>query len=1035
MRLKFYEFSNLSFLLLTFCGLLCYSTTNGQDRQIEGQVLSGDDNSPLIGVNVLIPGTNQGTVTGIEGDFAVQLDPAVDRLVFSYVGYQTDTVVIGNQSYLNVVLIPDITQLQDIVVIGYGSMEEKDLTSAITTVKAEEITKTPTSQAMQALQGRVAGVQIVSNGQPGGSPTVRVRGIGSFEGKGAPLYVVDGMFFDNIDFLNPNDIETISVLKDASASAIYGVRAANGVVLIETKSGSFNQEPEIVYDGYYGVQVPQNVIKMSNSEQFVQYVNETGDPADISFVNMAMQRYGRSRVNPNVPNPNTDWYDEVMAPAPIQNHTLSFNGGGEKTRYSIGGSFFNQQGLMEETRNEYKRLNFRTKVDADIKDWLTVGGNFNFSIARKYEGDDATWFRSYFAVPIMPVYDEQNTDASPYQVANAQQIGYRGNQNPFISLLYNDNRKDIGNVLGNFYVEIDLIPDKLSFNTTYNYSMEAINFRQVDFAYSDGETDFQSAIRRENLTSFDQVWDNYLTYNQDIGKHYLTLVGGYSYRSEYAELLFLRGEDISPDPSWDMQELWYLSRALNFDTENIGDATAPSGANSEILGNRTINGSLYFQSYFGRLAYNYDDRYLLYGTYRRDGNNKFQKKWGNFFTVGAGWVISEENFFNVDFIDFLKFRGSWGQMGNDGIRPAVGAPTIEENTTAINDVFITGRRLRPTFDLIEQWETTIEENFGITARMFNNRLSLEADYFIRDTENLAVSIIPPVFRDTERRSVGEIRNTGFELALNWTNDISDDISYSIGGNLATLKNEVLNLGGVESLNAGSAEFRQISILGEPFEAFYGYEIVGVFQNEEEISNSGYTAEFLAESNLVPGDFFFQDQNGDGEINDEDRVILGSYIPDLTYGFNIGFTYRYLELTANFQGQMGHDILNRKRGEIIFTNDTNLDAELVTNLWRGEGTSNRYPSAAGLRKGWNQNMSEYFVESGSYFRIQNVRLSYRFFDKSILGVSMPETRITLTAERPLTVFDYNGFNPEVQDGIDRQVYPVPAIYTVGLNIKY
>jgi TonB-linked SusC/RagA family outer membrane protein len=534
--------------------------------------------------------------------------------------------------------------------------------------------------------------------------------------------------------------------------------------------------------------------------------------------------------------------------------------------------------------------------------------------------------------------------------------------------------------------------------------------------------DFQSAIRRESVTSFDQIWDNFLTYENNFGDHFLTVVGGYSYRSEYAEILFARGEEISPNPSRDQQELWYLSRALNIDIDNVGDANG-----------NTLNGELFFQSLFGRIAYNYDDRYLLYTTYRRDGNNKFQKQWGDFFTFGAGWVISEENFFNANFIDFLKLRGSWGQLGNDNIRPAVGAPTLEETTTAINNTLVTGRRLRPTFDLIEQWETTEEINVGITSRLFNDRLLLEADYFIRDTENLAVGIIPPVFRDTERRSRGEIRNEGLELNLNWTDNFSSGFSYNIGANMATLKNEVLSLGGAQGLNAGQAEFRQRSIVGEPFEAFYGYEVVGVFQDEEQINNSGYTQEFITDNNLVPGDFFFRDQNDDGVVDADDRVVLGSYLPNLTYGFNFGLNYKNVSLTANFQGQAGHQILNRKRGEIIFTNDTNLDAELINNLWRGPGTSDRYPSAAGLRKGWNQNMSDYFVESGTYFRVQNVRLSYLFADQNWYGSNLPRTRLTLTAERPLTVFNYNGFNPEVPDGIDRQVYPIPAIYTVGLNI--
>jgi len=347
---------------------------------------------------------------------------------------------------------------------------------------------------------------------------------------------------------------------------------------------------------------------------------------------------------------------------------------------------------------------------------------------------------------------------------------------------------------------------------------------------------------------------------------------------------------------------------------------------------------------------------------------------------------------------------------------------------------VAGNTVDNFFDYLDEWENTEEINVGITSTFLNQRLSLDADYYIRDTKNAIVTIILPLIRENVRRNRGEIRNSGFELALNWSDDISDNIHYSFGGNLATLKNEVRSLGGPQYLDAGTAEFRQRSIIGEPMQTFYGYEVLGVFQNDEEINSSGLTEQFIADNNLVPGDFMYKDQNGDGVIDDQDRVVLGSFLPSVTYGFNIGFSYRNLSLSANFQGQYGHSILNRKRGEIIFTTDTNIDADLATNLWRGEGTSNKYPSAAGLRKGYNQAMSDYFVEDGSYFRIQNVRLSYQIKDNQLFGMAMPDARITFTAERPLTLFNYNGFNPEVPNGVDRQTYPIPAVYTIGLNLE-
>lgn len=1012
---RFVSFSLLWLLLLTIPSLVL-----GQETiAVNGKVTSYESGAGLPGVTIRVKGTGEGTVTDLDGNYRIRV-PEDATLIFSFVGFETEEVEVNGRSTINVSMIEDIETLSEVVVVGYGTQEEKDLTSAISTVQAEEITKTPTGQVMQSLQGKVAGVQIVSSGAPGANPTVRVRGVGSFAGDAGPLYVVDGMFFDDIDFLNPNDIQTMSVLKDASAAAIYGVRAANGVVLIETKSGSFNQEPEITYDGYYGIQRAQNVLKLANAEQFAQYIRGTGVIADISFIDNAFQRFGRSRINPNVPNVNTDWYDEILQIAPIQNHSLSISGGGERARYSVGANYFEQEGLLRETRNEYGRYNFRGKLDFVATEWLTSGLNLNVSNATQYVAENSVWFKSYFAVPILPVYDELNTAASPFPFGNAQLLGYRNSQNPFFELYFNDNTNKINKVLANVYLDFELIPDKLSFRTTYNHSYGNLNARNVNFRFNDGQTQHPYAIRKENSVSVDGIWDNILTYQENIDNHNFTFLAGYSYRFENNSRVFARGTGTSEAgaPQRGREELWYISNAEVIDVGGVGD----SGVR------------LFGTSYFGRIAYNYDDRYLLYGTFRRDGTSKFQQKWGNFPTIGLGWVVSEEDFFDVNFIDFLKFRGSWGRLGNAGISPAIGAPTLVDITTAIGDELVSGREVDFIYDYLDRWETTEETNIGISSNFFDSRLSLEADYYVRTTKDAVVTIILPLIRSGVRRNSGEIRNSGVELALRWADNISDNFSYSVGGNFATLENEVLSLGGQPYLDAGSAEFRQRSIIGQPIEAFFGYEVAGVFQNEQQINNSGLNSEFIAEMELEPGDFIYKDQNNDGVINDQDRVVLGSYLPDLTYGFNMGLNWNNFELSALFQGQSGHSILNRKRGELIFTTDTNIDAELANNLWRGDGTSNIYPSAAGLRKGWNQYMSDYFVEDGSYFRIQNVVLAYNLLNNELFGANMPDARITLTAERPLTVFDYNGFNPEVPNGIDRQTYPIPAVYTIGLRLK-
>lgn len=382
------------------------------------------------------------------------------------------------------------------------------------------------------------------------------------------------------------------------------------------------------------------------------------------------------------------------------------------------------------------------------------------------------------------------------------------------------------------------------------------------------------------------------------------------------------------------------------------------------------------------------------------------------------------------YINFLKLRASWGQLGNDNIQASDGAITTSIVNTAINGVLVSGAKISNTYSSLK-WEVTEETNIGLTARMFKNRLSADADYFIRDTKNAAIYVSIPAVGGTVLKNVGIIRNSGFELALNWEDAISGDLKYNVGINISTLKNKVRDLYGQPYIDGGSAEFRQRSIVGQPLLAFFGREVVGVYQNQAEID-----ADPIAVANgLVPGDFKYKDQNDDDIINDDDRVVLGSYFPTFMYGMNLGLTYKDFELTANMVGQAGNKILNRKRGEIIWTADGNMDADLAKNRWHGDGTSNKYPSSSGLRRGWNQKMSDYFVEDGSFFRIQNVQLAYNLKNKQLFGAEMPDMRVSLTADRPLTVFKYNGFSPEVANGIDTQTYPIPAVYTIGLNVKF
>ncbi|MBS3775106.1 MAG: TonB-dependent receptor [Bacteroidales bacterium] len=986
-----------------------------QQQQIEvtGTVTEAETGNPLPGVNIVIQGTTRGTTTDMDGNYTIEA-PEDATLVYSFVGYESQTIPVNGRREINVTLEQSSMQLEEVVAIGYGSAKRKDLTSSISTVNSEDIDKTPSADALQSLQGKVSGVEIVSSGAPGTSPTVRVRGIGSYPGRGneSPLYVVDGAFYDNIDFLNTSEIESMSVLKSASAAAIYGVRAANGVIVIETKSGEFDRETQITYDGYYGVQVAQDVLKMANAEQYTKMAMASGSAADSLYILNAMQRYGRSRKNPNVPDVNTDWYDEILRPGPMQNHSLTISGGTEKSSYSIGTSYFTQKGILD-MKNNYQRFNLRSKVDHQAKDWLTIGGNVMFSDAQRYAPANSAWRRAYHAVPIFPAYDNQNEDAEPLQLGAADMLGYRGGQNPLAATEFNENQILTRKMLANFYAEVEIIPEQLTFKTTYNYTYSSFQGENVGLSYYVTEN-----MQRENSTLnkytnviSDKIWDNTLTYDNSFDNHNLRVMLGSSFRDESFQRLAAGGLNFPEE----QRNAWYLDKADEINEDAVGDG-----------GSR-----LYGLSYFGRVQYNYQNKYYIYGTMRADGTQKYQEKWGYFPSLGVGWSISQEDFMqNVDPINFLKLRASWGQLGNDKIRPSAGTATTNVVNTAIDGSLVSGTQRTSTYSVLE-WELVEEFDVGVTATLFDNRMDIDFDYFIRDTKNAAIDVQRPLLGGSTLKNQGEIRNQGVELSMNWSDNINDNWSYRVGGNLSTLNNEVLNLFGQPYLNGGSAEFRQRSIPGEPLLAFYGWEVAGVYQNQTEIQNDP-----IAQNNgLVPGDFKYVDQNGDEAIDAEDRVVLGSYFPDFKYGFNLQVSYKNLSLSADFMGKMGNKILNRKRGEIIWTADLNKDAELATNLWDGEGSTNKYPSASGLRRGWNQKMSDYFVEDGSYFRIRNVQLSYTIKDQTLMGVQMPETRIYATAERLLTISDYNGFSNEVSNGIDDFMYPTPAVYNIGVNVKF
>lgn len=1004
---------------LTFCILMTHLAVFAQNGiSVSGTVID-EGGQPLPGASIIIKGTTTGTQTDFDGLYVLNDVPSDGTLVISYIGYSSQEILVNGQSTIDISLSEDSQTLDEVVVVGYGTQKKADLTGSITTIKTEDITRTPTSAAMQSLQGKVAGLQVVSSGAPGTGPTIRVRGIGSYVGGASdPLYVVDGTFFDDIDFLNTEDIETISVLKDASASAIYGVRAANGVVLIETKSGKINQKPEITYNGYQGVQIAQNVVTLSNSEQFATLARESGSAAEAQSIENAIQRYGRSRINPNVPDVNTDWYDLILRHALQQNHSIGVAGGTESVTYSLGLNYFEQEGILN-MKNDYERFNIRSKVNVDITDRLDIGISTLFSNATSYRPENTAFALAYYATPTMPVLDPSKTDAYPKPYANAQDLGYRGTQNPFPIMENTENRDKIRNTLTTVDLNYQLVQDKLTLKTAFYHNFETTETREVRLPYFFGNGNAfreNAELVKRNATFSEQTWDNTLTYNDSYGKHNLTALVGTSYRDRSYEQLEAKGLNFPNGPGIG-DESYFLDLAKTIDVDGVGD----DGLRQ------------YFFSYFGRIAYNFDSKYLLYGTFRADGTSKYQEKWGYFPTVGVGWVVSEESFLeNSNVIDFLKLRASWGELGNANVAASTGGITSTEVDAAFGDVRYPGLVTSSDFEALK-WEVTAETNVGLTTRLFDNKLTIDSDYYVRETRDAVIPVSRLLVPGETRQNVGVIRNSGFEIVANWNQKVSDNFSFSVGGNFSTLDNEVLDLAGQENLTSGG-DTAQRTVVGGTINPFFGLKVDGVYQTDEEILSDPAAQAAIANGlTVAPGDLKFVDQNGDMVIDAQDRVDLGSYLPTYSFGFNFGMNYKAWDFNLNVIGQGGNVIANQKRFAIRQTPDANIDRDFAVNRWNGAGSTNSYPSARGIRNPWsNQFLSSFFVEKGDFVRLQNVTLGYTL--PKLNSKFNPDIRFYITAERPLTFFNYNGFTPEVSDGRDTQTYPIPGVYTFGVNIK-
>ena len=998
--------------LRTFSALVCLllMTTSlfAQEKTVTGTV-TDSTNEPLIGASVVIQGTSNGTITDIDGKYSITASPD-NVLEFSYVGMVKQDVKVGSQHVINIQLKEDSQMLAETVVIGYGSAKKRDLTGSITNIKGAEIANKPSTNPLSSLQGKVAGVQIINSGQAGSDPEIRVRGTNSINGY-KPLYIVDGLFNDNINFLNPEDIESMEVLKDPSSLAIFGVRGANGVIIITTKKAKEGQTL-VNINTSFGWKHVVDRIKMVNASQFKelyseQLVNEKNPAFDFS-----------------VWNADTDWQDEVLQNGFITNNNISVTGASEKHSFYLGMGYSYEQGNIK--HEKFSKITLNASNEYKITDKIKVG--FQFNGARMLPADSKSVLNAVRTTPIAPVFNEEyQLYAALPEFQKAQMM------NPMVDvdLKANTTRAENYRASGNIYGEVDFL-EHFNFRAVFSMDYGSNNgrtYQPIIKVYDNtvkgnvatlgtGKTEVSQFKENETKVQSDYV----LTYTNSFGDHNLTATAGFTtYYNSLSRLDAARGQGIGlviPDNP----DKWFVS---------IGDlATATNGSTQW---ERTT------VSFLGRVIYNYKGKYLFNGSFRRDGSSAFSytgNQWQNFYSAGAGWLMTEEEFMkDISWLDMLKLKGSWGTLGNQNLDTAYPAEPLLEN--AFGAVFGNPSTIYPGYQLAYlpnanlRWEKVEAWEAGFESNMFRNRLHVEGVYYKKNTKDLLAKVpglsgtIPGI------GNLGQIENKGVELSATWRDQIGD-WEYNVGVNLTTIKNKVKSL--VQdgySIIAGDKS-QSYTMAGYPIGFFYGYKVDGVYQSQADIDASPKNT--LA--TVTPGDLKFADVNGDGEITPADRTLIGDPTPDVTYGISLGVSYKGWELGIDMMGQGGNQIY-RTWDNYNWAQFNYMEQRL--DRWHGEGTSNTQP-VLNTGHAINFENSEYYVEDGSFFRIRNLQLGYTFDKVLISKIGLKALKAYFNIQNLKTWKHNTGYTPEfggsaIAFGVDNGSYPVPAIYTFGLNITF
>ena len=998
----------LKSLFLLVCLVLSGTTVFAQEKTVTG-VVTDSFNEPLIGASIVVQGTTNGVITDLDGKYSIKVTPGA-TLQFSYVGMEKQSIKVGNQSIINVQLKDDSQMLAETVVIGYGSAKKRDLTGSITNIKGDEIANKPVANPLSALQGKVAGVQVINSGRAGEDPEIRVRGTNSINGY-KPLYVVDGLFNDNINFLNPQDIESMEILKDPSSLAIFGVRGANGVIIITTKKAKVGQT-RVNINGSFGFKSVPNQIEMVDAAGFKELYNEQ------------LRNEGNPEFDFTGWNGNTNWQDEIFQTGFITNNNVSITGASEKHSFYLGAGYAYEQGNIK--NEKYSKITLSVSNEYKLTDNFRVG--FQFNGARILPADTKTVTTAVRATPVATVFNDQY---GLYTTLPEFQKAQMNNPMVDVDLKANTTRAENYRGSGNVYAEWDFLKHfqfKAMFSMDYasNNSRKFTPIIQVYDASAEGNIvtlgDGKTGVSQAKQTEMKTQSDYLLTYTNTWGDHSLTATAGFTtYYNKLENLGAARAQGVGlviPDNP----DKWYVS---------IGDAGTSTNESTQ-WERATV-------SMLGRILYNYKGRYLFNGSFRRDGSSAFSytgNQWQNFYSVGAGWLISEEEFMkDITWLDMLKLKGSWGTLGNQNLDKAYPAEPLLSN--AYSAVFGTPSAIYPGYQLSYlpnatlRWEKVEAWEVGAEANFFRNRLHLEGVYYKKTTKDLLAEV--PGISGTVPGigNLGSIENKGIELAINWRDQIGD-WNYSIGGNLTTIKNKVLSLVQEGYSIISGDKSQSYTMAGFPIGYFYGYKVEGVYQNQAEIDNSPKNT--LA--TVTPGDLKFVDVDGNGEITPADRTMIGDPTPDVTYGINFSVGYKNWELGVDMMGQAGNEIY-RTWDNYNWSQFNFMKQRL--NRWHGEGTSNSQP-LLNMKHTINNLNSEYYIEDGSFFRIRNVQLAYNF-DKTLLSrIGVQALKLYANIQNLKTWKHNTGYTPElggtaIAFGVDNGSYPMPVVYTFGFNLTF